>query len=163
MSQSDSVKSFTQCLGQFATGVTVVTCCNSQGAPCGITANSFSAVSLDPPLVLWNIAKSSNSLQAYLDAKFYSIHILTAEQQHLSVHFAQSIHTLYEEIAYTRSENGVPVLPGCLARLDCSTHTIHDCGDHYIIVGHVDDFCVEGDDPLLVFGGNYRSMESSQA
>lgn len=161
MSQSDSVKAFRQCLGQFATGVTVVTCCNSEGAPCGITANSFSAVSLDPPLVLWNIAKSSNSLQAYLDAKFYSIHILTAKQQHLSAHFAQSIHTLYEEIAYTRSENGVPLLPGCLARLDCSTHTIHDCGDHYIIVGHVDDFCAEGDDPLLVFGGNYRSIESS--
>ncbi len=160
MSQSDSVKAFRQCLGQFATGVTVVTCCNGEGAPCGITASSFSAVSLDPPLVLWNIAKTSNSLRAYLDAKFFAIHVLTADQLAQSNHFAQSVHTLYDDIAYTLAENGVPILPGCLARFNCSTHEIHDCGDHYIIVGHVDDFSFEDDAPLLVFGSDYRKIGS---
>ena len=160
MSQSDSSKAFRQCLGQFATGVTVVTCCNSEGAPCGITASSFSAVSLNPPLVLWNIAKTSNSLRAYLDAEYFAIHVLTADQLALSNHFAQSVHTLYDDIAWTRSENDVPILPVCLARFDCSTHEIHDSGDHYTIVGHVDDFCLEDDDPLLVFGSGYRKMGS---
>jgi 3-hydroxy-9,10-secoandrosta-1,3,5(10)-triene-9,17-dione monooxygenase reductase component len=63
-------------LGHFATGVTVVTCCAPDGRPCGITANSFSSVSLDPPLVLWNIARVSNSLRAYLETEYFAIHVL---------------------------------------------------------------------------------------
>jgi flavin reductase (DIM6/NTAB) family NADH-FMN oxidoreductase RutF len=161
MSNPDSINPFRQCLAQFATGVTVVTCSNSQGAPCGITANSFSAVSLDPPLVLWNIAKSSNSLQAYLDAKFFTIHVLTAAQRNLSSHFARSVHTLFEDIAFSRSENDVPILPDCLSRLECSTHAIHDCGDHYIIVGLVDKYSAEGGEPLLFFDGGYRAVDST--
>ena len=73
-------------LGRFATGVTVVTCQGSSG-PCGITVNSFSSVSLQPALVLWNIAKVSNSLQAYLDAEHFAINVLTADQEPISAHF----------------------------------------------------------------------------
>jgi flavin reductase (DIM6/NTAB) family NADH-FMN oxidoreductase RutF len=161
MSNPNSIDPFRQCLGQFATGVVVVTCSNSQGAPCGITANSFSAVSLDPPLVLWNIAKSSNSLQAYLDADFFAIHMLTAAQRDMSSHFARSIHTLFEDIVFSRSENDVPILPDCLSRLECSTHAIHDCGDHYIIVGHVDEHISDAGEPLLFFDGGYCSINSA--
>ena len=151
-------KTFRQCLGKFATGVTVVTCCDDNGNPYGITANSFSSVSLEPPLVLWNIAKVSNSLQAYLDAEHFVINVLTEDQQQLSSHFARTDHTLFRGIEYSPAENGAPLLPDTLATFECRTHKIHDCGDHYIIVGEVTGFASWDGDPLLFFGGGYRKI-----
>ena len=151
-------KSFRQCLGKFATGVTVVTCCDADSNPCGITANSFSSVSLEPPLVLWNIAKVSNSLQAYLDATLFAINVLADDQQQLSSHFARSDHTLFDGIEYSLTDDGVPLFPGTLAALECKTHAIHNCGDHYIIVGEVTGFTFRDGEPLLFFGGGYRKI-----
>ena len=151
--------SFRQCLGKFATGVTVVTCCDADGNPCGITANSFSSVSLEPPLVLWNIARVSNSLEAYLDAEHFAINVLAADQQQLSSHFARTDHTLFRGIEYTLSGDGAPLLPGTLATFECRTHAIHDCGDHYIIVGEVTGYRSGDGDPLLFFGGGYRNID----
>ena len=147
-----------QCLGQFATGVTVVTCKDHQGRACGITANSFSSVSLDPPLVLWNIAKASNSLEAYLGAEHYAFHILAADQEALSQHFADTDHTRFDRVSYESSAQDVPILSGCVAVLHCSTRETIDCGDHHIIIGHVDRFDTDGGDPLLFFGGDYRKI-----
>lgn len=155
---TDAMKVFRNCLGQFATGVTVVTCTGKDGRPCGITANSFSSASLKPPLILWNIAKSSNSLQAYLDAPYFAIHVLTSQQQALSVHFAKSDHTVFDGVEYLNSDIGVPILPDCLAVMECSTYQVHDCGDHHIIVGHVDRFVTENAKPLLFFDGRYESI-----
>ena len=138
MTQDDKLD-LRQSLGRFATGVTVVTCPGDKG-PCGITANSFSSVSLDPPLVLWNIAKVSNSLQAYLAAEHFAINVLGAAQSDLSHHFAQSDHTVFKGIEYTVSEHGVPILPGTIACFECRTHEVHDCGDHFIIVGEIEKF-----------------------
>lgn len=151
---------FRACLGQFATGVSVVTCSGSDGHPCGITANSFSSVSLEPPLILWNIAKSSNSLQAFLHAKEFAVHVLTDRQQALSIQFARSDHTLFDGVTYSRSNANVPILPDCLAVFECSRHQVHDAGDHYIIVGHVDRFSWDKSDPLVFFSGNYRQLDS---
>ncbi len=146
-------------LGRFATGVTVVTCAGGPGL-CGITVNSFSSVSLQPPLVLWNIAKVSNSLQAYLDAEHFAINVLSADQEFLSTHFAMSDHTLWDGIEHTLSDEGVPILPGTLACFECSTHQIHDCGDHYIIIGEIQRFRYVEGEPLLFFAGNYGQMGS---
>lgn len=154
----DNAKAFRQCLGKFATGVTVVTCCDDDGDPYGITANSFSSVSLDPPLVLWNIAKVSSSLDAYLKAQQFAINILAAGQQDLSSHFAKSDHTLFDDIEFTLSTNGAPLLPDTVACFECRTHEIHDCGDHYIIVGEVTRFTSNDQDPLLFFAGGYRHI-----
>ena len=143
-----------QCLGKFATGVTVVTCRGVEG-PCGITANSFSSVSLEPPLVLWNIAKVSNSLQAYLDAEYFAVNILGAGQKTLSSHFARTDHTRFNDIDYLTSEKDVPLLPGTVACFECRTHQIHDCGDHYIIVGEVEHYRFDDSEPLLFFNGQY--------
>lgn len=151
-----------RCLGKFATGVTVVTCQGSRG-PCGITANSFSSVSLDPPLVLWNIAKVSNSLQAYLDAKDFVINVLAAGQEALSQHFAQPDHTRFNGIEYALSDRGVPLLPGAIAYFECRTYAVHDCGDHHIIVGAVDRFRSTNGEPLLFFGGEYRHFSKGTA
>ncbi len=109
---------FRRCLGRFATGVTVVTCCDAGGNPCGITANSFSSVSLEPPLVLWNIAKVSHSLQAYLDARHFAINVLSSNQEALSVHFARSDHTRFDNVDYEMSADGAPVLPDTLATFE---------------------------------------------
>lgn len=150
-----------KCLGRFATGVTVVTCRGSEG-PCGITANSFSSVSLEPPLVLWNIAKVTNSLQAYLDAEHFAINVLAAGQRELSSHFAQSDHTVFNGIDYTTSAKGVPLLPDSVACFECRTHQVHDCGDHYIIVGEVENYRSDEREPLLFYNGRYVTMSKRQ-
>lgn len=154
----EQLQELRQCLGKFATGVTVVTCDGSAG-PCGITANSFSSVSLQPPLLLWNIAKVSNSLQAYLDAEHFAINILSAGQRALSSHFAQSDHTLWDNIDYNRSTNKVPLLPDTVACFECRTHQIHDCGDHFIIVGEIESFRSSNDEPLVFYGGQYAALK----
>jgi flavin reductase (DIM6/NTAB) family NADH-FMN oxidoreductase RutF len=144
-------------LGRFATGVTVVTC-HGSGGPCGITANSFSSVSLEPPLVLWNIAKVSNSLQAYLDAEFFAINVLGADQEPMSSHFALSDHTVFDGVEFRLSDRGVPILPGTVACFECRTHQIHDCGDHYIIVGEVENYRSNSGQPLLFIDGRYVTV-----
>ena len=154
----DEQLSLRACLGQFATGVSVITCSGDDGHPCGITANSFSSVSLEPPLVLWNIAKSSNSLEAYLQASDFAIHVLRAEQLPLSIQFARSDHTMFDGVDFSRSETNVPILPDCLAVFECSTQAIHESGDHYIIIGHIDRFRWDKSEPLLFFRGRYRQI-----
>ncbi len=154
---------FRRCLAKFATGVTVMTCSDEDGAPCGMTANSFSSVSLEPPLVLWNIAKVSNSLEAYMDAAHFAINVLAADQQELATHFAMSDHTLFDDVEHTLSADGAPVLADTVAVytvavFECRTHEIHDCGDHYIIIGEVTDFRSEDLEPLLFFDGGYRGI-----
>jgi len=147
-------------LSRFATGVAVVTCPGTAG-PSGITANSFSSVSLEPPLVLWNIAKVSNSLQAYLVAEYFAINVLAADQEPVASHFALSDHTLWNGVEFTTSARGVPILPGTVACFECRTHEIHDCGDHYIIIGEIERHRSVDGDPLLFFGGQYSTIDDS--
>ena len=143
-------------LGKFATGVTVVTCPGSAG-PCGITANSFSSVSLEPPLISWNIAKVSRSLHAFLDAEHFAVNVLASNQEPLSVHFAQAKRPAFDDVAHEMSSSGVPLLAGTLACFECRTCEIHDCGDHHIIIGEVQDYRFNGGEPLLFFSGRYTT------
>jgi flavin reductase (DIM6/NTAB) family NADH-FMN oxidoreductase RutF len=154
-------KALRRSLGKFATGVTVVTCCNKDGDPRGITANSFSSVSLEPPLILWNIAKVSGSLNAFLQAEYFAINVLTADQQALSAHFARSDHTLFAGVDYELNAEGAPLLRGSLAVFECRTYQVHDCGDHHIIVGQVLRFRGDEGEPLLFFGGQYRRLHQA--
>ena len=147
-----------RCLGMFATGVTVVTCLDARGRPCGITVNSFSSVSLKPPLVLWNIAKVSNSLEAFLNADVFVINVLAEHQHELATHFARSDHTLFDNVDYGDSADGVPVLPETLALLECRRHRVYDAGDHFIIIGEVERHRSDDGDPLLFFGGSYTAI-----
>ncbi len=154
------MKEFRKCLAKFATGVTVVTCADDDGRPYGITANSFSSVSLEPRLILWNVAKVSNSLQAFLDAEYFAINILARDQQELAAHFAESDHTLFDSVEILRSGENVPLIPGTLARFECRTHQVHACGDHYIIIGEVVRFEARDAEPLLFFNGKYASLKT---
>lgn len=147
-----------QCLGKFATGVTVVSCRDQDGRPCGITANSFSSVSLKPPMVLWNIAKVSRSLQAYLNAEYFAINILSSQQRPIARRFARSDVNPFAGIEHRDSARNVPLLVDTLAMIECRTHDVHDCGDHHIVIGEVIDYELCSGEPLLFYSGDYRYM-----
>lgn len=147
-----------QALGAFATGVTVVTCCDAQGRPCGITANSFSSVSLEPPLVLWNIGRASNSLEAFLNADKFVINVLAEHQHTVASHFAKSDHRLFQGVDYKQGPGGAPILPETLGCFECSTHQIHDGGDHYIVIGLVEQYRFRSGSPLLFYGGRFTAL-----
>ncbi len=146
------------CFGSFATGVTVVTCLADDATPQGVTANSFSSVSLDPPLVQWSLAKTSSSLDAYLNARTFAINILARSQEALSNHFARSERDLFETVDHNKGGNGAPLLPGALAQIECSTEQIIDAGDHHLILGRVTAARHDSGEPLLFFAGRYGAL-----
>lgn len=143
--------------GTFATGVTVVTAQGPKG-PVGMTANSFSSVSLDPPLVLWSPAKSSQRFGAFAKAEQYAIHVLAADQRELALHFArngQGFET-FPDTEFTVS--GVPILTGCLAVFECQTYAVHDAGDHALVLGRVQR-ARHRSGPALVFrAGQFENL-----
>lgn len=145
-------------LGRFATGVTVVTCRDARGRHCGITVNSFSSVSLEPPLVLWNIAKVSNSLEAFLNADVFVVNVLAEHQHDLATHFARSDHRLFDGVEFSEGDGGAAVLPGTLATIVCRRLEVYDAGDHFIVLGEVTRHDSSEGDPLLFYGGQYTAV-----
>ncbi|MBD8876216.1 flavin reductase family protein [Roseibium polysiphoniae] len=121
--------------GRFATGVTVVTTA-SQDGPVGITANSFSSVSLDPPLVLWAPDKGSRRFGYFEAAEHYAIHVLSHEQGELCQGFAKNAHA-FENLEHSINERGVPLIENCLARFECARVAAYEGGDHLIVLGRV--------------------------
>ncbi|NIV16850.1 MAG: flavin reductase [Woeseiaceae bacterium] len=151
----NNTQALRNCLGKFATGVTVVTCDGADG-PCGITANSFSSVSLEPPLVLWNVDKRSTALQAFLEAQRFAINVLRNDQKSLAVHFARPERISFEGIDYRLNGSNVPLLETSLACMECRTDRIIEAGDHYIIIGEIENYVTNDGEPLLFFAGDYR-------
>ena len=123
--------------GSFATGVTIVTTRDDEGAPVGLTANSYSSVSLDPPLVLWSLAKKSRAAAAFLSASHFAIHVLGDNQQELAMRFASATPDRFSGLEHAEGMGRVPVLTECRVRLECSTWDIVDGGDHHIFIGRV--------------------------
>ncbi|TWF44030.1 flavin reductase family protein [Neorhizobium alkalisoli] len=130
-----SARSFRNALGNFPTGVTVVTADTPNG-PLGMTVNSFSSVSLDPPLVLWSPAKTSSRHDFFAGATHFAIHVLGADQGALSGRFTRG-GLGFEELGWEKNPEGVPIIPGTLSRFECAQASIYDAGDHSIIVGRV--------------------------
>lgn len=147
-------------LGCFATGVTIITTINEAGEPIGLTANSFTSISLDPPLVLFSLAKTSGNLETFRNAGKFAVNVLHIGQQPLSNRFASRNPDRFDGIDWSvRSEGGSPVLGGALATFDCRTYAIHEGGDHLMFVGEVDHAWFEPHrDPLLYFRGKYRRL-----
>ena len=121
--------------GCFGTGVTIITAQTADG-PLGMTANSFSSISLDPPLVLWSPAKSSKRHDAFVAAEHFCIHVLAADQLALAQHFATN-GTDFGEFRWTSGPLTAPSLHGCLAEFHCKTYDVHPAGDHSLILGDV--------------------------
>lgn len=152
---STNAKAFRAALGSFATGVTIVTTADADGRPVGVTASSFNSLSLDPPLVLWSLAKTSSSLAAFQRSGEFAIHVLTSKQEALSSHFAKKSEDKFAGVDWTPGEAGVPILAGCAARFRCRTAHQHEGGDHIIFVGEVLDFAHRAEPPLLFHSGAY--------
>ena len=145
-------------LGRFATGVTVVTCRGDKG-PCGITANSFSSVSLDPPLVLWNLQNNSDVYDVFASPRYFAINILSLEQQEHSNRYAKKGDHLLAPEHYQDGKYGAPIIRDALVSFECELDATHEGGDHLIIVGRVRDLQQRTDgEPLLFFSGGYREL-----
>jgi flavin reductase (DIM6/NTAB) family NADH-FMN oxidoreductase RutF/DNA-binding MarR family transcriptional regulator len=152
---TDELRAFRNALGSFATGVTVVTTIAADGTKVGLTANSFNSVSLDPPMVLWSLARTSRALPIFTAAEFFAIHILSAEQEALSTLFARPGVDKFAGLSVDTGFGNVPLLQNCSARFQCRTAFQYEGGDHVIFVGKVEKFDHTIRAPLLFHGGQY--------
>ncbi len=150
-------------LGHFATGVTVVTTLGPEGERIGVTVNSFAALSLDPPLVLWSLAKKSWSLPAFQSAGHFCIHVLAHDQQAVSDRFAKAGEDKFAGVDIGEGVGGVPLLPGGMAVFQCSVEHRYDGGDHIILVGRVERLTTRSTAPLLFYRGRYAVPEYEQS
>ncbi len=157
IAETSDTRAFRDALGRFATGVTVITAPTLEG-PMGFTANSFASVSLDPPLVLWSPAKSAMRFPFFAAARHYAIHVLGAEQATLSARFVRG-GSGFDGLEHETNAEGVPVVPGTLARFDCEQAATHDGGDHLIIVGRVLRALFRDGPPLVFSQGGYGRFE----
>lgn len=153
----ETQRHFRDALGQFPTGVTVVTAHTPQG-PIGMTANSFSSISLDPPLVMWSPAKSSGRYGAFIQADHFAIHIMASEHEDIAMGFARSGQA-FDGLDVELNTQGVPLLNDCLARFECDTHAIYDAGDHSIVLGRVLSAASREGEPLIFGQGRFRRFD----
>ena len=151
------VRQFRSALGAFATGVTIVTTRTRSGVDVGLTANSFNSVSLDPPMVLWSLAKSSKSLPAFLESGYFAVHVLSSSQEALSHTFATRGAEKFSGLALERGRGDIPLLDGCTARFQCRTAVKYEGGDHLVFIGEVEAFDHFDRPPLVFHGGRYAA------
>ncbi|MFQ5765645.1 MAG: flavin reductase family protein [Rhodospirillales bacterium] len=153
---------FRRALGFFATGVTVVTGRTPEGEPVGVTVNAFASVSLEPPLILICLANTTGCLSAFSEGDRFAVNLLDESQKGLSEEFAGPREHRFKDSAFDTWESDCPILPGCLANLECTRVAVHKGGDHVIVVGRVDH--IEHDEegrPLLYYQSGYRRLEDA--
>src|SRR5271155_4059339 len=146
---------FRAALGAFATGVTIVTTHDRAGTDVGLTANSFNSVSLDPPMVLWSLARNSLSLPAFLECSHFGVHVLASNQQGLADIFATRGANKFSGLHLERGPDNIPLLAGCSARFQCKSAYQYQGGDHVIFVGEVVTFDQSELTPLVFHSGRY--------
>ena len=157
-----NARKFRDVLGRFCTGVTVVTSISGD-EPVGMTCQSFSSVSLDPPLVLFCPAKSSRAWPRMQRAGFFCVNLLSHDQLDLSNGFAAKGTDTFVGVSWRPSATGAPLLDGVLGWVDCTIYAVHEAGDHYVVFGRVMDLGVEdAPHPLLFYRGRYARTEAEQ-
>ena len=156
LAPSFSTPDFRAALGMFATGVTIVTARGADGGPVGLTANSFNSVSLEPPLVLWSLARSAGSMPAFERGSHNAINILAAEQHALAERFASKAVDRFKDLAFREGAGGAPLIDGAAAVFECFNRSRYEEGDHVIFVGEVER-CEwrAGATPLIFHSGRY--------
>lgn len=159
-----SSRALRRALGQFATGVAVITAEAADGNVIGLTMSSFNSVSMDPPLVLFSIDRKAFSLKAMSEAKGYAVNILGSDQEHLSNKFAKALGDKWTAVEHTLGHCAAPLLAGALAHFECEPYAQYDGGDHVIFVGRVVRFAAETtSDPLIFFRGAYRGLAKPES
>lgn len=151
---------FRDVLGHFPTGVTVITAIDAAGQPAGFAVGSFTSVSLDPPLVAFLPGRSSTTFPKVREAASFCVNVLGSHQEEVSRLFATRGADKFSRLAWTPAPSGAPVLEGASAWLDCTIETIHEAGDHLIVVGRVHELDVaHAGPPLVFFRGGYGRFE----
>jgi 3-hydroxy-9,10-secoandrosta-1,3,5(10)-triene-9,17-dione monooxygenase reductase component len=145
-------------LGRFVTGVTIVTCRDEQGVRIGLTANSFNALSLDPPLVLWSLRESSSTIGAFTGASHFAINVLAADHVELSRRFARPGSAKFDAGEWTDGQGGAPLLAGCVAVFECRRRSHHLAGDHVLFIGEVERIGGTATTPLVYHAGHYHAL-----
>lgn len=157
-SNANSRRDLRNTLGQFATGVTIVTARDPAGDMIGMTVNSFSSVSLDPPLVLWSLDEASYGYHIYQQADCFCINVLAADQSDLARKFSQASDDKFDAVKLKLGNNGVALLEGCVAYLECTKEAQYPGGDHMIIIGRVEHFLSTNRQPLLFYTGQFFNL-----
>jgi flavin reductase (DIM6/NTAB) family NADH-FMN oxidoreductase RutF len=142
-------------LGRFATGITVVTTLTPGHKREGLTANSFAALSLEPPLVLWSLNRNAMSRPSFEQSPHFAVNVLAAHQRHISNHFAKPQADKFEDLAWQPGLGGCPVLPDCLALFECRLERTLAGGDHVLFIGRIERFRWRAGDPLVFSCGQY--------
>jgi flavin reductase (DIM6/NTAB) family NADH-FMN oxidoreductase RutF len=149
-------RDFRRALGQFATGVTVVTARASDGRRVGVTVNSFSSVSLNPPLILWSLSRQTQSFLDFANCVHFVVNVLEAKQHHLSRQFSTPVPDKYAGVDFAEGKAGIPMLNGALAHFVCRKVKQYDGGDHVIFLGEVEEYKYSEGEPLVFHSGRYR-------
>lgn len=144
--------------GRFATGVTVITFLNQQGKPVGMTANSFTSLSLEPPLLLFCIDKSASLYDDMMKTEAFAVNILSKEQEALSRQFSKKEIDRFAGVKYSTGMLGTPILEGILAHFECKTYKFYEGGDHMIVIGEIVNGHYRDGEPLLFYCGKYKSL-----
>jgi 4-hydroxyphenylacetate 3-hydroxylase, reductase component len=145
-------------LGRFATGVTIISCRAADGSPVGLTANSFNALSLQPPLVLWSLRDLSPQMSAFLVASHFAVNVLAENQVELSRRFASPQPDKFVEGQWSEGLGGAPVLGGCAAVFECRQVSSQVAGDHVLFIGQVLAVSEAPITPLVFQSGHYRML-----
>ncbi|NWD07259.1 flavin reductase family protein [Pseudomonas gingeri] len=153
-------KALRQAFGTFATGVTVITTSDQEGLPRGMTANSFTSVSLDPPLLLVCVAKAAASYQAFSESASFAVNVLHEEQLDVSNKFASKATDKFESVRHDKVHTGAPILTDSLTWFDCTTHNRVDAGDHIVLIGQIQAFGTSPKSPLCFNRGSYANLEN---
>lgn len=157
-------RAFRNSLGQYGTGVAVVTTMGS-GVPVGMTVNSFAAVSLDPPLILWSVQNRSGRAPVFTGAEHFAVNVLSAQQVNVSriVASPEPGTNSFDQLEWTQGLGGAPLIEGAIARFECRLHEVLPGGDHQILVGRVERCTVTEGEPLLFVQGGYATHQSFPA
>jgi flavin reductase (DIM6/NTAB) family NADH-FMN oxidoreductase RutF len=157
------IRALRTALGSFPTGVAIITTIGPDGRPIGLTCNSFSSVSLEPPLVSWGLRLVSKTLEAFRAAGAFAVHILAEDQKELSARFANGqIADKFDGVDWTPGHRGLPVLADCVTTFECDKFAEHEAGDHMLFLGQVVRFDHGRQEPSLVFyKGAYMVMTQS--
>lgn len=155
MSDDGSRLQLRRALGRFATGVTVITAAGDDGHRVGVTVNSFTSVSMDPPLILWCLDLTAPSLPVFRAASHFCINVLSAAQRELCDRFARASDDKFDGLHVSAGLGDAPRFSDCLARFECARHAEHGGGDHAIFVGRIERFDAVAGPPLIFFGGGF--------
>lgn len=153
-------RAFRQSLGEFATGVAVVTARGKSGELVGMTMSSFNSVSVDPPLVLFSVDRKALSLSAMQEAKGFAVNVLARQQENVSNQFARALANKWDQVKTSVGHAEAPLISGALAHFECEPYANYDGGDHVIFVVRVVRHSVHSDAPapLIFFRGRYRDL-----